>query len=294
MESVWGVIVKKFNSNKKIIIGLIVAILIIFSVTYTATKRNEGNKNSFPFSVLNDFVGLVDKGISIPINFVESGVSSVNKLFNTYEENEKLKAKLDSYDALVSENQEYKSENEKLKQQLDLNATLSSYSTVTANVISRSPDTWQDVLVIDQGSKNGIKVNMPVMGSKGLIGRVVEVDSLSSKVELLTSSNQSSNHFPVKIQSSGEAVYGLLEDYDEKTNSFIVSQLSADTELKEGDLVSTSGLGGNSPANLYVGTVLSVKSDSYGLDKEIYVTPAASLYDMSVVTVIQRSAESGE
>lgn len=188
----------------------------------------------------------------------------------------------------------YKKENEALKSELDLNATLGNYEKIAATVVTRSPDMWQDFLVVDRGSKDGVEVNMAVLSQKGLIGRVIEVNAASSKVELLTSKNQTSNHFPVKINSAAGNSFGLLQSYDEKENLLVISQVVGDKEIKEGDIVQTSGLGENSPADLPVGVVKKVNPDSYGLDREIYVKPYADTSDVSVVTIIKRSAGVGE
>lgn len=67
-----------------------------------------------------------------------------------------------------------------------------------------------------------------------------------------------------------------------------------DQDIKEGDVVQTSGLGGNSPADLAIGTVVKVKPDSYGLNREVYIKPYAQMYDISVVTIIQRMAGATE
>lgn len=98
-----------------------------------------------------------------------------------------------------------------MKKELELNQTLTSYEKVTANVITRSPDSWQDMLIVDKGSKDGIEANMAVMSQKGLIGRVIEVNTASSKIELLSSSNESSNHFPVRVSSANGEAFGLLK-----------------------------------------------------------------------------------
>lgn len=284
---------KKFNPNKNIIITLLVVIVVVAVVSFTAAKRSvEGKTNVFQ-SIVNDTVAVVDKGLSYPVTFVRNSVDSVNRLINTYNENEQLKEKIDSYDELATQNRNYQKEIEQLQQELDLNATLIDYETVTANVITRSPDTWQDILVIDRGSKDGVEPNMAVMSQKGLIGRIIEVNAASSKVELLTSSNQNSNHFPVKITSESGDAFGLLKSYDEKEQAFIVTQLTGNTELKEGDVVQTSGLGGNSPANLVVGTVVKTKPDKFGLDREAYIKPYAQMYDISVVTVVKRTVGEG-
>lgn len=282
---------KKFNPNKNIIITLVIVIIVVTIISVTAAQRaNEGKPNFFQ-SVVNDSVSFVDRAISAPVRWVENGVDSVHNLFTTYSENERLKEKIDSYDEVALKNKNYQKEIEALKKELELNQTLASYEKVTANVITRSPDTWQDMLIVDKGSKDGIEVDMAVMSQKGLIGRVIEVNNASSKIELLISSNESSNHFPVRVSSSSGEAFGLLKNYDEKTQALVVTQLTGDTNIKEGDVVQTSGLGGNSPANLPIGTVVKTKPDSFGLDREVYVKPYAGMYDISVVTIVQRLVE---
>ena len=98
----------------------------------------------------------------------------------------------------------------------------------------------------------------------------------------------------MRVTSANGESFGLLKNYDNKTNALIVSQLTGDATLKEGDVVQTSGLGGNSPADLAVGTVIKVKPDSSGLDREVYVKPYADVYGISVVTVVKRSAGESE
>ncbi|WP_206853223.1 rod shape-determining protein MreC [Candidatus Enterococcus mangumiae] len=282
---------KKFNPNKNIIITLVIVIIVVTVLSVTAAQRaNEGKPNFFQ-SIVNDSVSFVDRTISAPVKWVQNGVDSVHHLFTTYSENERLKGKIDSYDEMAQKNQNMQKEIDALKSELDLSQTLTSYERVTANVITRSPDSWQDLLVVDKGSNDGIEVNMAVMAQKGLVGRVIEVNATSSKVELLTSSNVSSNHFPVRVSSADGESFGLLKNYDEKLQALVVTQLTGDSEIKEGDVVQTSGLGGNSPADLRIGTVIKTKPDSYGLDREVYVKPYADMYDLPVVTIIKRLVE---
>ncbi|MGM9903652.1 rod shape-determining protein MreC [Enterococcus sp. 10A9_DIV0425] len=282
---------KKFNPNKNIIITLVIVIVVVTILSVTAAQRaNEGKPNFFQ-SIVNDSVSFVDRAISAPVRWVGNGVDSVHHLFTTYSENERLKEKLDSYDEMAQQNKNLQKEINSLKSELNLNQTLTSYEKVTANVITRSPDSWQDMLVVDKGTNDGIEVNMAVMAQKGLVGRIIEVNATSSKVELLTSSNESSNHFPVRVSSENKEAFGLLKNYDEKLQALVVTQLTGDSDIKEGDIVQTSGLGGNSPADLPIGTVIKTKPDSYGLDREVYVKPYADMYDMPVVTIIQRLVE---
>jgi len=156
-------------------------------------------------------------------------------------------------------------------------------------------NSWQDVLIINKGKKDGIEVNMAVMGNKGLIGRVIIAEENSSKVELLTTVNQTTNHFPVMVKGTkGDMVYGLMEAYNNKTHTLVVSQLTSTDEIEVGSLVTTSGLGNNSPKGLLIGEVKEVKKNKTGLTNEVMITPLADMYDVNHVTVVKRLAGSTE
>lgn len=281
---------KKFNSNKNIIIALIIVIVVVAVLSLTIAKRNTQSKTNLLQSTVNDTIGLVDKVITAPFRFLHQTTENISDLFHTYEENQQLKAKIDQYETLKQKEKNNEREISQLKEELGLSETLTNYETQVANVISRSPDTWQDLLIIDKGASAGIEVNMAVMAKKGLIGRILEVNAHTSKVELLTSENESSNHFPVRISSQEGEVFGILKDYDQKQDLLIVENLTGAAKIDEGDVVQTSGLGGNSPADLMVGKVTKAVTDSYGLSKKVYVKPSASSNDLNVVTVIKRSA----
>ena len=280
---------KKFNPNKNIIITLILVIVAVAVLSLSIARRADEKKTSMAQVVVNDTTALVDKVIYSPVRWFEKGVSSVQNLFVTYEENEALKEKIDSYDEMAQKVTDHEREIAALKEELDLNATLTNYEKITTNVITRSPDTWQDTLVIDKGAKDGLAVNMVVMSQNGLIGRVIEVNAASAKVELLTSTNQTSNHFPVRISTESGEAFGVLKGYDEKRKALVVEQLTGKTDIKKEDVVQTSGLGGNSPADLMVGTVIEAESDSFGLDRSVYVKANAEIYNVTVVTVVERT-----
>lgn len=286
---------KKFNSSRNIIIALTVVIIVVLLISFSSMQR-DNKKQSLPGqSEANGVIATIDRGVKAPFIGIENGVKSINNLFNTYTENDNLKKKIDHTASLEAETANLKKENEKLRGQLELNATLSNYEVVNAGVINRSPDSWQDVLIIDKGKKDGIEVNMAVMGDKGLIGRVIIAENNSSKVELLTTINQNTNHFPVMLQGEdSKMIYGLMEGYNNKTHTLVVSQLTSTEGLKEGTPVTTSGLGNNSPKGLLVGEIKEIKKNKTGLDAEVLVTPVADMYDVNSVTVIKRLAGTNE
>lgn len=289
---------KKSKASKHIIIAITIGLVIVFLLSMTTMLRNSGKSSTYQ-SVVDDGISYIDRALSAPIRWVESTAQSLEMMVSTYDENEQLKKKLDRYISLEAENEAYKEENATLRAQMKMNETLTSYETITSNVISRSPDNWQNILVIDSGKADGLEDGMPVMGNKGLIGRIIQTNEHSSKVQLLTATGNDSDKFPVMVQTSSQkAPKGLIEGYSKEKDAYIVSisdtSSNSKTNIKKGDKVITSGLGDKSPKGLYVGKVIEVKKDDYGLNQKVYVEPANSLYDVSVVTVVKRLATEGE
>ncbi|AQP54018.1 rod shape-determining protein MreC [Vagococcus penaei] len=280
---------KKFDSSKNIIIAVIIAIIVIFLVSVSVIQRDKKQTSLPGQSQANSVITVVDDIVMAPIRGIENSVKSISNLFNTYSENDHLKKRIDQNLMLQAELDNYKKENDDLKKQLDLSSTLSNFDVVHASVVNRSPDTWQDVLVINKGTADGIEVNMAVMGDKGLVGRVIIAEKNSAKVELLTTVNQNTNHFPVMMSAGGDkAAYGLMDAYNSKTHTLTVSQLTTVEGIKKGDKVTTSGLGNTSPKGLLIGEVKEIKKSKTGLHDEVLVTPVSDMYDITTVTVIKR------
>lgn len=279
---------KKFNPNKNIIITLIIVIVIVTTLSVTIARRAVSEKPFFGQSVINDAISIVDRTITAPFRWIENGANAVENLFVTYEENERLKQKIDQYDELLQKNKNHEREIATLTEELNLQATLTDFEKITSNVISRSPDTWQDIMIIDRGMNDGVEANMPVVSNHGLIGRIIEANKTSSKVELLTSSNQNSNQFPVRISTENGEAFGILKGYDAKKEVLVIEQITGTKTIEEGAIVQTSGLGGGSPADLPIGTTLKESTDRFGLTRQIYLKPYAQMSDLLVVTVIKR------
>lgn len=279
---------QKFFSNRKLIIVLIAIIISMGLMAFSVSVRNSDKTPPLIQRFGNDVVGVADRIVALPVNGVKNSFSSVSNLINTYEENTKLKAQLDDLAQTKTRANTLKAENKELKKQLNLDNTLTDYTKINAAVLTRSPANWQNNLVINKGSLAGIKNNMPVMAGSGLIGRVVEVNGTNSKVELVTTDNQSANRFAAEVVTANGTANGIMTGYDKQSRQLKMGQLNTDAKIKVGDTVQTSGLGGLTPRGLYIGKVSKVKHDNYGLALSLTVKPAVNLDDFTVVTVIKR------
>jgi len=284
--------VNQFFNNKKLIVLLISVITFISLIAYSLTNGRE--KTSVPQQVGNDVTGSIARVFSKPAEVIANFVDSVDNLINTYEENQALKSKIDTVYELQVKVYDLEKENERMQEELSLKSTISEYEQINASVVSRNPDSWLNQIIIDKGSEDGVALDMSVMAGNGLIGRVSEVNPTSSKVLLLTTSNDSANRVSAEIQTEAGSVHGIVNGYDEESKMLAMSQISPDAEIKVGDKVITSGLGGVSPSTLLIGTVEEVAMDSYGLFKEVTIKPAGEIYDIRFVTVIKRLSGSGE
>lgn len=280
---------KKFFSNKKLIGLLVTVILFIAVLSFSFNKM--GNVPFFQ-TITNDISAVFGRVFEAPVRAIDGVFSKVNNLQNTYLENQRLKKEINQISEVQSENQALREENKKLKDELDLQATLTEYKKISATVIARNPDRWLDTLIIDRGTTDGLEVGMSVLGEKGLIGRISEVNPTSSKVMLLTNEGQHVIQTAAEIiTKEDEAVHGIISRFDYETDQLIMERITSDVTIKKGMKVSTSGLGGVVPRGLLVGEVAKVSMDEHGLGQQIHIEPAADFEKIRFVTVIGRSAE---
>ena len=274
--------------NKKLVVILITLIISFLLIAFSISVRNNRNTPSFIQKFGNEAAALVNRVVSLPVTGISNFGSSVTSLYNTYRENELLKARIDTLATTKVENQTLKAENRQLKEELKLNKTLTDYTKITAYVLARTPSAWQNQIIISKGSNAGVTKNSAVLSDKGLIGRVTEVDTTSSKVELVTIQNDAANRFAVQLTNDkGETTNGLITgtsgDY------LVMGQITNNTKIKKGTRVVTSGMGGTTPQGIYVGKVAKVSTSGDSSNTKVYIKPAADMNKLNIVTVAKRT-----
>lgn len=152
-----------------------------------------------------------------------------------------------------------------------------------AKVVLRDPANWWRTVQIDAGSRDGIKVNMPVQTMEGLVGRVSSVMLTRSTVVLMGDPNCRVSA-RVLNQTRDTGVVGGTGPLD---SEFVdLSYLSRNAELKPGQTVVTSGLGGIFPGDIPIGKIVDSHSEEYGLYTVARVRLAASLGSLEEVWVL--------
>ncbi len=124
-----------------------------------------------------------------PANYITGIFNDINSLLNTYEENKRLKTRLEDFAVLQAEVNTLKTENESLREIVDKEESLRDYNPIQATVIARNPDQWEEKIILNKGSSHGVEVNMAVMTAQGLIGKISLVTPFTSEVELIYTNN---------------------------------------------------------------------------------------------------------
>ncbi|QFF99561.1 rod shape-determining protein MreC [Psychrobacillus glaciei] len=274
----------QFFSNKRLILLLVGMIFLVALISFSLRDRDHA---SVPEQLVKDVVGFGQSIFSKPTHYVTGVFNNVESLLNTYDENKRLKARLEDYATLQANVNDLEIQNKELRKIVDIKEDLRAYDPIQSTVIARNPDQWEEKIMIDKGKIHGVKVNMAVMTAQGLIGKVTLTTPYTSTVELL--STQNPNYRVSAVIAGEEEVFGLIEGYDEKRKELILKRIDSEFEVKKGQKVTTSGLGGIFPKGILIGEVTEVTTDDYGLTKLAYVKPAASFSILDHVIISKRS-----
>ncbi|MCW8125194.1 rod shape-determining protein MreC [Microbulbifer halophilus] len=181
-----------------------------------------------------------------------------------------------------------KAENTQLKELMN-SADAVDERVLVAQIIGVSPDPLEHVLVIDKGRDDGVGLGTPIMDASGLLGQVIEAGDSASRVLLIT---DASHAIPVQVlRNSVRAVAeGTGDLYRLK-----LRHLANTSDIREGDLLLSSGLGGRFPDGYPVGEVISVQRDPGRAFVEAEVQPRGRMNRSRFVLAVieERDSENG-
>jgi rod shape-determining protein MreC len=171
-------------------------------------------------------------------------------------------------------------ENQNLRQLLDLKTTVATPSQV-AEVLFDVPDPYNQRIVIDKGLTKEVALGSPVIDAGGVVGQVTRVFPLSAEVTLLTDRDQSipvmNSRTGARNISSGSLLAGVPH--------IELKFVPASADVKEGDLLTTSGIDGVYPAGLQVGRISHIERRVDISFARIHATPLAELKGRHVLVL---------
>lgn len=277
----------QFFLNKRLIILLSGIIILVALIGFSIRDKENISK---PEQFVKDIVGFTQSLVSKPANSVAGFFEDVSNIKNTYTENKKLKSRLEEMAHLETEVNELRKDNEELRKILEKEEDLRKYEQLQATVIARNPDRWQEQVIIDKGTNDGIKTNLAVKTAHGFIGKIKSTSKETSTVELL-SANNSTNRISVIIQGKKKIYGGMIEGYDHEKEVLILKRIPIEAKVEKNQYVVTSGLGGVFPKGLPIGKIEKIIDDDYGLTRTAYVKPSANFFNLEHVMVVKRDAK---
>ena len=268
-----------YKNKKTGIVGIIITIIVLVIIVILS---NTDIKNvSFVENIFSSIVMPIQNGLTYLKNKIEGNDSFFTDVKNLQAENDELKKKNSELEQSLRELEIIKSENETLKEYVNLKDKYLEYKTLPAYIINKNINNYEKTLVINVGSKNGIKPNMTVIADKGLVGYVISTTDNTSKVQTIIDSSTSVSSI---ISTSKEAIIvtGTLEG-----NSILkASYIPTEATLLENDSVETSGLGGIYPKGIHIGTIKQIVNTKNNIDRYAYIETAVDFSKLQTVLVI--------
>jgi len=243
-------------------------------------------------------VGLALGGYLAPISriIINPVVSAQGWLAKRYQAVQSLVTQPEDVTSLRQKNAELEAENSRLQVQIvelqqqvieaQLLSTLVDYERKhvenqysAASVIARDVSPFMHYVIIDRGSDDGLRRGMPVVTNQGLVGNITSVTAGASRVQLINDPASSIN--VILQQSDVEAVLN-----GQLTGELELNMINQNATVQAGDLVMTSGLGGNYPANIVIGQVVTVRNEASSLFQTASVQPAVDFSQLDIVLII--------
>ena len=154
-----------------------------------------------------------------------------------------------------------------------------NYHFISARVIGREQAALSRTILIDKGSAHGLKTGMPVVAPPGLIGRLIDVSWHASRVLLFIDENSNIDAVVQRNRTqgiiSGAGSRGMILKYISKTQ-----------DVKEGDVIVSSGMGGVFPKGLLIGQVIHVDRQEASLFLKINVAPFVDLSKLEEILIL--------
>ena len=212
--------------------------------------------------------------VSGPENFIKDTYTLVDSHLNLYDESEKNKKELADLKSKSLVGEFVILENKRLKSIID--DYLVESDEIVAKVLIDKQSPFLRSIVANKGSKDNIKLGMSVLDEEYLVGKVVEVNFLTSRILLLSDLN---SKIPISIEPNG--IQSILSGTGE--DSGIIQYLKNDYEIEDSSIVYTSGSGGLFKAGVPIGKIIDTKLNDK-VKKVIFFSDFSQLNFVKIVS----------
>jgi rod shape-determining protein MreC len=258
---------------------LIIVIIIILSVTFLCLIGYSSNRKKISF-----FRTDTELTINLAHNLFHNSFQFITNISKVKKENEELKK---TNSELQSKALEYDSsikENENLKSMVKFVNKRTNYNYIGADIIGIVGNSYADEFGLNVGKDKGIKKGMIAITGKGLVGQVNSVGNNWSIVQCVSNKNTA----VAAVVQGKKDNNGIIKGYNEHNKPLAeIDRLSLDCNVKKGDTITTSGIGGMYPSGISIGKVLSVHVDKSEVMKSAIIELSVDLLKTEEVLIIK-------
>jgi rod shape-determining protein MreC len=224
---------------------------------------------------------------SLPTRFTEWTDTNIQSRSQLLEDNERLQRENLILQGRSLQMASLQGENVRLRKLLNSTALLRD-DVLVAELVGVSPDPERLQLILNKGQSDGVFVGQPLIDADGLMGQVVAVSGTSSRALLVTDITHS---VPVRVNRNG--VRAIAEGTG-ALGSLEIRHVATSTDIREGDLLVTSGLGGRFPEGYPVGVVTEVERDTGEAFAHVVAVPSAALDRTRHVLLVFKARQNRE
>jgi rod shape-determining protein MreC len=252
--------------------------VVIFLVVGVLVLALSGYLTPISRIILGPFVG-IQTWISQRYQAVQEYITAPGDLTRLRQRNAELEAENSRLQIQIIELQQQVVEAEVLSTLVNFARGHAENRYSAASVIGYDTSPFKKYVIINKGSDDGFRRGMPVVTDKGLVGQITAVTANASRVELIIDPASAVNVYLQKADS--EAMLNGLT-----TGNVELNMIPQSATVQPGDLIVTSGLGGNYPSNIVVGQVTDVRKRDFDLFQTAGVQPAVDFENLEIVLVI--------
>ncbi|MEG3041010.1 MAG: rod shape-determining protein MreC, partial [Clostridium sp.] len=270
----------KILKNKLAVIVILLSVCFLGLIGYSVQKDK--------MSVVGDSVGSVINSVQGTVyklgNKIKDSFGFILNISNLKEENDNLKEENEKLKMNSTQNELLRKENDRLRDMLSFAQINNEYNYIGTDIVSVSGNNFLDGYVVNKGEDDGIKKGMIAIEGDGLVGQVTSVGSNWSIVQSLCNENIAVAGYVLSTEESN----GIVKGYKGNQDKFLaqIMGLSLTSEIKKGDMILTSGLGGIYPKGIKIGEVLEVSEDRAKATKSAIVKPMVDFNKVEQLIII--------
>ena len=198
-------------------------------------------------------------------------------------ENIALKQQLDQLTGAAFRIENLEAENALLNKLVGYKNAHHQQKLVPARVIALNMGELRDACLVDKGREDGVQQGMLIIAGSGLAGVVDEVYPSSSRMTIISSSR---TRIGARVLRAESRAVGVVTGLSLTGTTLKMQYLPREADIKDGDSIVTSGVGGKYPSGIYIGTVSKIEVDAGGLQKLAQIKPAANLASLEKVFIL--------